>query len=216
MIEDELKNVHDFIFYFQYYNPKTKGYNKIDFDYKVPSIKGIFKYDRGKDLESVNKSTLEYIIANLHNAEIKTIIDAIIAYFYYWKIRKNDTQEMRKQYNNILEHYTVKNRVEVPKANIQYEAIVYSISFNIGSIKVNKFGIATDKERYKKLISDVRSKYEYVSVGNFVIHQEIQFETLEQAESFEKEALFNLKKHPNFYKCKNYFDGYKESYLSLL
>lgn len=215
MIEDELKKAYDFISNFQYFNPRTGGYNKIDFDYKVPSIKGICKYEHNKDLESVNKSTLEYIIVNLHNAEKKTIIDATIAYLYYWKIRKLDNKKMREQYKLIIEHYSMKNCLEVPKVDLQWECVVYSISFNIGLIRVNKFGIATDENRYKKLISDIKSKYEYLSVGNFVINQEIQFKTLEQAKSFEEEALYNLKKHKHYRKCKNCFDGYKEAYLYL-
>lgn len=120
---------------------------------------------------------------------------------------------MREEYKKILQHYAMKNDAEVPLVNIQYEATVYSISFNIGSIKVNKFGFTTDKERYRKLISDARSKYENVSIGNFIMHQEIQFKTSEQAKQFEKEAIQNLKMHPQLIKCKNCFDGYKESYL---
>lgn len=45
------------------------------------------------------------------------------------------------------------------------------------------------------------------------MHQEIQFKTSEQAKQFEKEAIQNLKMHPQLIKCKNCFDGYKESYL---
>lgn len=55
------------------------------------------------------------------------IVDAFIAYLYYWKIRKTNTKKMRKEYKKIYHHYTVKNDDEVPQANIQYKAIVYSI-----------------------------------------------------------------------------------------
>ena len=215
MIESSLEHSFDFVSKYRRINPNG-GFNKFDFEYKTPSVNGLSKYQSDKDLHSVKPSTLEYIIFNLQNADIQMIVDATTAYLYYWKIRKADNKKMREEYKKILVHYTMKNNAEVPFVNIQYEVTVYSISFNIGSIKVNKFGYTTDKERYKKLISDAKNKYENVSIGNLIVHQEIQFKTSEQAKLFEKEAIINLRLHPNFVKCKNCFDGYKEAYLSLL
>lgn len=213
MNENLLTHAYHFVFDFKYMNTKTGGYNKFDFKYKTPSVNGLNKYQWNKDLDSVKPSTLEYIIYYLQDTDRKMIVDAFIAYLYYWKIRKTNTKKMREEYKKIYHHYTVKNDDEVPQANIQYKAIVYSISFSIGSIKVNKFGLTTDRNRYKKLISDARSKYELVSIGSFIVNQEIQFETLSQAEAFEKEALTNLKLHSHYIKCKNCFNGYKESYF---
>ncbi len=204
---------YNFVNDYKYMNIKTGGYNKFDFEYTTPSVKGISKYQQKKDLQSVKPFVLEYIIYYLQDAEQKMIIDAIIAYLYYWKIRKANTKQMRKEYKKILNHYRANNDTSIPLATITYTAMVYSISFYVGSIRINKFGLATDPNRYRKLISDVRSNYSFVSIGNFTINQEIQFNTLKQAEAFELEAITNLKLHNQYSKGKYYFNGYTESYL---
>jgi len=213
MSEEILEFAYKFIFDFQYMNLKTGKYNKIEFEYLTPSVNGLSKFHWGKNLDSVKPSTLEYIIYNLQNADLKMINDAIIAYLYYWKIRKTNSKKMREVYKNIKYHYTKTNKENIPIANIQYKAIVYSITFYIGSIKINKFGFTEDKYRYQKMISDVRNKYQLVSIGNFTINQEIQFKSSQNALEFEAEALKNLKEHSQYLKGKNCFDGYKESYL---
>lgn len=216
MNEDFLTHAYKFVFDFKYMNTQTGGYNKFDFEYKTPSVNGLNIYQWNKDLNSVKPSALEYIIYYLQDTDTKMIIDAFIAYLYYWKIRKTNTKKMREVYKEIYHHYTVKNSADVPISNILYEAMVYSISLSIGSIRVNKFGLTTDKNRYKKLVSDIKDKYSLVSIGDFTVHQELQFKTFKQAKEFEKEALKNLKLHKDYSKCKNCFDGYRESYLNVI
>jgi len=213
MSEEILEYAYRFIANFQYMNIKDRTFNKLDFEYVTPSVNGLSKYQWKKDLDSVKPSTLEYIIYHLQNADLKMINDAIIAYLYYWKIRKANSKKMRKVYKNIKHHYTKINDENIPLANIKSKAIVYSISFYIGSIKINKFGFTEDKHRYQKMMSDARNKYELVSVGNFTINQEIQFNCVDKALEFEAEALKNLKEHKLYNKGKYCFDGYKESYM---
>lgn len=213
MIVESIKFAYDCVNNFTYKNILKNTCNKFDFEYSVPEIKGICKFEWGKKLDSVKPSTLEYIIYHLHNAEVKLVIDSVIAYLYYWKIRKADTKTMKLKYKEILQHYEpIKDELIIPTAMITNVAIVYSISFTVGIIQTNKFGIATDKNRYKKMIDDVKSKYPLVSVSNFKVNQEIQFNTVKQAEEFEKEALKNLKQHRQYKKGKICFDGYTESY----
>lgn len=209
-LKESLKRVKSF----KVMDVKTGVRNKFYLsDYKVPIVDGISKFEYNKGIDKVKPSTLEYIILNLHNVDEDMVVDALEVLMYYWRIKKKNPRTMKIKFKEIVLHYTIKHDEEIPCANIEYVAIVYSISFNIGSIRINKFGITTDKDRYKKLISDARSKYELVSIGNFVIHQEIQFKTIEQAKAIEKEAISNLKKNQNYRKCKNCFDGYNEAYL---
>lgn len=222
MNKDFIDFAYKFVNSFRAYDPTTNSRRKISFEYTVPSIRGITKYEWSKDLESVKPSTLEYIVFYLHNAEPKMIEDAIIALFYYWKIRQKDRKRMIKTYKKVLEHYTRANKEDEISLSTTADAdawlnlneyVVYSIGFCIGSLKINKFGYTRDKNRYRKLISDVRAKYPHVSVGSFEVYQEIEFDKEEDAKEFEKEALKNLALHPNYNKCKCCFDGYNESYL---
>ena len=66
---------YNFVNDFKYMNIKNKSYNKFDFDYKVPAIRNISKFQWNKDLQSVKPSTLKYIIYHLQDAETKVIID---------------------------------------------------------------------------------------------------------------------------------------------
>ncbi|WP_421716545.1 hypothetical protein [Arcobacter arenosus] len=215
---------YKFVSEFRSYDLRTKSIKKIDFDYCVPSIRGISKFEWGKDIDSVKPSTLEYIIFYLHNAEPKMIEDAIISLFYYWKVRKQNRKMMQKVYQKILEHYTRVNNIgEIPRTSTKdadawlnhNEYVIYSVGFCIGCLKVNKFGYTSDKNRFKKLISDVKAKYPHVSVGSFEVYQELEFFNEEIVKEFEEEALSNMVLHPHYKKCKCCFDGYKESYLDI-
>ena len=159
-----IKYAYDFVNDFKYMNVKTKTYNKFDFEYKVPSIKGITKYQWDKDLESVSPSTMEYIIYHLHNAETKITIDTIISYLYYWKIRKADSKMMRTKYKEIVAHYTVKQDSNIPI--VIAVPSVYYISFMVGNVKVYKIGYSKEPtRRFKEIISSVKEHYPFVSVG---------------------------------------------------
>lgn len=159
MDKETIDEANRFVNSFRAYDPTTNSKRKISFDYCVPSIRRIHYSQHKKDLESVKPSTLEYIIFYLHNAEPKMIEDAIIALFYYWKVRMQNRRKLKEVYNRVLEHYTRANsNDDIPLAKtmdtdswLYNEYVVYSIGFFIGSIKVNKFGLTSDKNRYKNL-----------------------------------------------------------------
>ena len=213
MIENELKIAYEIVDSFIKYDTRSNPPRINTLDYRVPKLNGIIKYHWGKRIEEVKPNILEHIVFYLHNTEVSTIVDGVIGLLYYHKIRSRNLMKMESVYKNITRYYSSTNSRDIPLATILSEAIVYSISFSIGTNKINKFGLASDKNRYRKLISDVRSNYKHTSVGGFIVNQEIQFHTLEQAERFEEEALNNLKKHELYSKCKYLFDGYTEAYL---
>ena len=193
---------------------KTKTINPFPVELIIPDISGIFCKLKGKDLLKSKPNVIEYIMINLHNVEHDLLVDAIIAYFYYWKVRKKEPNTMKKAKEILLEHFAVINNQDVPVANIENKAIVYSISFCIGSNQIHKIGYAEDKNRYSKLLSDIRTKYPFVSVGSFKVNQEIQFDDITKAKEYEQEQLTKLKQDISYKKCKYCFDGYKEAYYS--
>ncbi len=214
--KDKLDDAFKLVNNFKSMDLKTQTFNQFPLKhYRVPEVDGIHKGEYRKGIHKVKPSTLKYILFYLHNVDEDMIIEALIVLLYHWKVKKKDTKRMRKVYNRVYEHYTVTNKDSVPMVTINYNAVVYSISFNVGSVKFNKFGYTTDKFRFIKLIDDVKSKYPNVSVGNFQIHQVIQFKTKEQAKAFEEEAIKNLELHKDYKKCKVCFDGYKEAYLHI-
>ena len=115
--------------------------------------------------------------------------------------------------DKILSHYNAKHDEYVPMVGIKDDFIVYSVSFMVGRNVVNKIGMTGDVNRYRKMIHDVREMYNNVSVGSFIVHQEIHFTTEKLAKDFETEALNNLVHHTNYKKCKIYFNGHKEAYF---
>ncbi len=199
---------------FTYINIETNKVNKFEFEFTIPSVSGIHHTQKGKDFKEAKQNTLKYIIFNLHNAEKKSILDAIISLLYSCKIRKGDTDLMIEEYNHIFKHYSIIHNQEVEIANIENKAIVYSISFCIGSNQIHKIGYTEDKNRYSKLLSDIRTKYPFVSVGSFKVNQEIQFDDITKAKEYEQEQLTKLKQDISYKKCKYCFDGYKEAYYS--
>ena len=121
---------------------------------------------------------------------------------------------MREKYKELQEYYSIIHNQEVRIANIENKAIVYSISFYIGSNQIHKIGYTEDKNRYSKLLSDIGTKYPFVSVGSFKVNQEIQFDDIDKAKEYEQEQLAKLKQDISYKKCKYCFDGYKEAYYS--
>lgn len=193
---------------------KTKTINPFPVELIIPDISGIFCKHIGKDLLKSKPNVIGYIMINLHNVEHDLLVDAIIAYFYYWKVRKKEPNTMKKAKEILLEHFAVINNQDVPVANIEQEAIVYDISFCIGLEKIDKVGLATDKYRYTKIIDEIRSKYPYLSVGSFKVNQEIQFDDIEKAKEYEKKELTKIKANKSKSKSKFYFSGYTESFYS--
>jgi len=201
---------------FKRYDPINKTFNEFPLkDYTVPKVDGLHFGVHHKGIDKVKPSTLEYIIYYLQNADVDMIFEAIIVLLYYYKVKKKNYKQMKSKFDLMTQHYRAEHDTDTPLATIRGEAIVYSVSFSVGSARVNKFGLTTDPKRYKKMMSDITTNYEFVSVGDFKVNQEIQFDTLKKAKAFEKEALYNLKKHDNYDKCKFFFDGYKESYLHI-
>lgn len=213
--KDELLDAFELVNNFRFRDIKKGIFNTFPLShYKVPRVDGIQKEVYDKGINQVKPNTLKYIIFNLHNVDENIIIEAIVVLLYCYK-KKQETKTMREVFKRILHHYTVANKEENILLDIKEKAIVYSISFDIGSITYNKFGYTTDKKRLVKLLSDIKSKYPHVNVGNLVINQTIQFKTEQQAKLFEEEALKNMKLNVNYRKCKNLFDGYTESYLNI-
>ena len=213
--KDELLDAFELVNNFRFRDIKKGIFNTFPLShYKVPRVDGIQKEVYDKGINQVKPNTLKYIIFNLHNVDENIIIEAIVVLLYCYK-KKQETKTMREVFKRILHHYTVANKEENILLDIKEKAIVYSISFDIGSITYNKFGYTTDKKRLVKLLSDIKSKYPHVNVGNFKVNQTIQFKTEQQAKMFEKEALKNMKLNVNYRKCKNLFDGYTESYLNI-
>ena len=213
--KDELLDAFELVNNFRFRDIKKGIFNTFPLShYKVPRVDGIQKEVYDKGINQVKPNTLKYIIFNLHNADENIIIEAIVVLLYCYK-KKQETKTMREVFKRILHHYTVANKEESILLDIKEKAIVYSISFDIGSITYNKFGYTTDKKRIEKLRSDIKSRYPHVSIGNFKVNQTIQFKTEQQAKMFEKEALKNMKLNVNYRKCKNLFDGYTESYLNI-
>jgi hypothetical protein len=209
----DLKIAYDMVNDFKRFDLKTKTFNTFTLiDYQVPKVDGIHSGEYGKGINKVKPSLLEYMIFKLHNVNKDMIFEAIICLLYYWKFRREEPRIRKQVYIRIHHHYAVTHCLTMPIISINDEAIVYYISFSIGSLNIVKIGVTTDINRFNKLISDITNNYPLVSVGNFKVMQIIQFKTKQQAMEFEKEAIKNIKLHKDYKKCKNYFDGYTEAY----
>lgn len=205
-LEDAYNFVNDFV----RKDIRKNTYNKFDFEYTVPSINGISKYQWGKDIESVRPSTLEYILFHLHNAEPKMIIDTLIAYLYYWKIRQMSSKDMRTKYKEVLEHYSIKHDCIIPE--FEPKPTVYYISFMVGSEKVYKLGYSNNPtRRFKEIIASVKEHYPFVSVGSFEVIDTETYSTEKIGLQAEKQAL-NTIKEMKIPKTKIYFDGATEGF----
>ncbi len=214
MIEELLKTAYDIVNEFEKINktvfPQT--INTFPFKYTVPKLKGITKYQWGKNIKEVKPSTLKYIIYYLHSTDCDIIFEATVALLYYYKVRKKNIDEMNNTYKDILHHYTVKR--DPKKHNVEDTIVVYYISFFIGSKLVYKVGYSTQPiKRFKEILTSIKKYYEDVSVGDFNIHQLVQFDTIKQAQAFEEEAKKYIKNNNNVSKCKIHFQGFSEAFV---
>jgi hypothetical protein len=205
-----IEYAYEFVNDYKYMNIKERTYNKFDFEYTVPSIKGITQYQWGKDLQSVRPSTLKYIIYEYHTEETKLLIDSIIAYLYYWKIRKADSKTMRNEYKKIKEHYTIKYDCNIP--TVEAVPSVYYISFMVGTVKVYKVGYSKEPtRRFKEIIKSVQDNYPFVSVGSFEVLDINKFETEKEALTIEKKLL-KVIQDKEIPKTNIYFEGATEGF----
>lgn len=199
---NDLKIAQDIVNNFQKYDTLSKPPKINKLEYKVPSINGISTYEHGKDIESVKPNTLKYIIFHLHNVDYSLIIETTIALLYYWKFRKNKKTLLEETYKEIVNHYTLSHN------NCFYNyndgECVYLIKIYIGSHTLFKVGkTASFNQRMSNILSDVKSKYEYVScsIEPLKVHYTLSSYEIEQ------NILRELKKDHKFF-----FNGHTESF----
>ncbi len=203
---NDLEIAYDIINNFQKYDTLSNPPRINKLDYKVPSIDGISRYEHGKDVDSVKPNTLKYILYYLHNIEHSIIIDTVIALLYYWKIRKNNKSMFEKSYIEIVNHYTLTHNSY--SFNYSNGECVYLIKIDIGSETLYKIGSTTNfNQRMTNILSDIKSKYEYVSCNI----EPLQVEYTSMYYEIETNILNQLKeKKHNFY-----FNGHTESFKKI-
>lgn len=202
---NDLKIAYDIVNNFRKYDTLSIPPKINKLDYKVATINGITRYEHGKDINSVKPNTLRYILFNLHNIEYSIIIDNVIALLYYWKIRKNNKHMFEKAYEEIINHYTFKN--DNYSFNYKKGKCLYLIKIYIGKETLYKVGItASFNSRMANILSDIKSKYEHVSVSL----KALQVEYTQNGYQMEKEILKGLKNDHKFY-----FDGHTESFKNV-
>jgi hypothetical protein len=199
---------------FKRFDTASNPPKKHTLEYSVPKISGISKYEWGKNIDEVKPNTLDYIIYKLHSTEELLIQEAVMALLYYWKIRRRNIKKMEDVYLQIMHHYSVKPmnvEQDFPDDNKIY---VYHISWSIGSKRVYKVGYTTEFEkRVVSIANEVKRFYPLVNLGDLKIHRIIEFNTTEQAQSFEEEAKRSIENAEFVTKSKFYFTGSSESYI---
>lgn len=207
LFDDAYKLVRDY----RYLDPKTKLPNKFPFEYSTHQHQGIYRKLWRKDIKSVKPSTLEYILYNLHDVDEVMIYETLIAYLYYWKVRKKDFKTMIKKFKEVKSHYEVLHTLKIPQ--IDSKPSVYYISFYIGNIKLYKIGYSDNPtERFKQLFKDIKANYPLVSIGELEIIDIQSYSTKREALRMEQKILDKYKQDNH----KFLFNGHTEVYLDAL
>ena len=180
--------------------------------YNVPRADGLHYRTWGKDISSVKPNTLKHIIYTLQMIDEDMLQRAIVALFYYWKVRRrNKISELQREYDEILKHYTKSNTNREIDAGNNKEMKFYLLSIHIGSMQCYKLGITSKQmqRRVATIRSDVAKNYPLVSSSVNVLEcwesnnaKEIESELKEQYD----EQLGS----------KYYFNGSTECFTDLL
>lgn len=170
---DDFRIAYDMVNNFKKYDTVSNPPKINTLAYQVPKIEGIHPKLWGKNIDEVKLNTLEYILYDLHKMDEDKIISTLIALLYYWKIRKRKQSKMEESYQEVINHYTIKNEALSYKSIIKGEC-VYLVKIHIGSKTLFKVGKTKNiNQRMINLQSDIKSNYPLVSVT--VVILEVKF-----------------------------------------
>ena len=180
--------------------------------YNVPRVDGLHYRTWGKDMSSVKPNTLHHIIYTLQQIDEDMLHRAIVALFYYWKIRKrNKMSELEREYDEILNHYTMTNTNNSIGVGNNKEMKFYLLEINIGAMKCYKLGFTSEpmKRRVATIRSDIARNYPLVSSSVNLLNY------LEDDNAKDIESEFK-EQHQEQLGSKHYFNGSTECFTDAL
>ncbi len=181
-------------------------------NYNVPKADGIHRSVWGKDISSVKPNTLKHIIYTLQMIDEDMLHRAIVALFYYWKVRKrNKISEMKRECNEILNHYIQTNTNRDIDVGNNSEMKFYLLEVRIGAMECYKLGYTSKpiKRRVDTIRSDITKNYPLVSSSVNII----EYWESKNAKEIESELK---EEHDKQLGTKYYFNGSTECFTDLL